>query len=156
MILMKNWWDIVNRRNMSGKPVLEPRPTTIYIFYCRKIGYLTTCCNHVIIIWVPLDVKDVLLVCCDLWNVHVHQTCEKKRNWIKNDKNIENPWIFRADDLRSLVGNSPPMSYNRTKFRGQNFRHQFEISAVFSAEKNWWVSLFLGEQSFSALLSVAS
>ena len=39
---------------------------------------LTASCNHVIIIWVPLDVEDVLLVCCDLRNVHVHKTCGRK------------------------------------------------------------------------------
>ena len=33
MISMKNWWDIVSRQNLSGKPVLETRPTTIRLRY---------------------------------------------------------------------------------------------------------------------------
>ena len=27
-ISMKNWWDIVKKENLPGKPVLEKRPTT--------------------------------------------------------------------------------------------------------------------------------
>ena len=42
---MKNWWDIVNRQNLSGKPVLETRPTTIKIFYCKLVGFYETSDN---------------------------------------------------------------------------------------------------------------
>ena len=42
---MKNWWDIVDRQSLAGKPVLETRPTTIKIFYCKLVGFYETSDN---------------------------------------------------------------------------------------------------------------
>ena len=62
MISIKNWWDIVNRENLSGKPVLGPPsrdPANNYLDILLQVNWILG-----VAVWATKCFSSSLLECC--------------------------------------------------------------------------------------------
>ena len=122
MISMKNWWDIVNRQNLSGKPVLN-RPSveswlknygTLFLRWCLAGG----------LFWSLQKIVQTLLSCFGKLMSPTSQTFPKLD---QNDDQIGQDLIYKRPEksLNSMIKN-----FLKGVVRSEISRRYFELESL--------------------------